>query len=289
VAQARHKRDTDARRFGSKPFSRATLVAAPVAVVTTAAAVTVGLLSAGAGSDQVVAAADLSHAVERPAPVPSAAVRIEDRGTQVSRSLTRREAVAARTGTKMWTTADLDLWKRPGAAAAKDGEVKESTKVLVTGRELHGRVEVVVDGAARWVTKGHLAAEKPAPEPVEPPGLSTEPCADSSVEDGLKPQTVKVYRSVCHAFPEVTEYGGWAARTEHDTGNAIDVMVYGDKALGDRIAAWAQAHAAELDLFDILWWHRIWTPVRASEGWRTFSDRGSATANHMDHVHLGTN
>ena len=291
MADARHKRDTDARRFGSKPFSRAALVAAPVAVLATAAAVTVGLVSTGPGSDQVVAAADLSKAVKAPQPVPSAAV-LEDRGTSVSRSLTRRQAVAARTGKKMWTTVALDLWKRPGGNAKKDGEVKEATRVLVTGRELDGRVEIVVDGAARWVTAGHLAEEKPVPKPPkppEPPGISMEPCPDSSVEDGLKPQTIKVYRSVCHAFPEVTEYGGWAPRTEHDTGNALDVMVYGDKALGDRIAAWAEQHAAELDLYDLIWWDRIWTPVRSSEGWRDYGDHGSATANHMDHVHIGTN
>lgn len=297
MAQARHKRDTDARSFASKPFiktSRAALVAAPVAVVATAAAVTVGLTAGGSGSGDVVAAADISHVAPQPQTVPSAAV-LQDRATSVSRSLTRRQAVKARTGKTRWTTTALDLWELPGKRAAKDGVAKEATKVLATGRELDGRVEVVVDGEVRWVTQGYLADEKPAPKPptpTEPPapaGLSDQPCPDSSVESGLKPQTVRLYRAVCHAFPQVTEYGGWAPRTEHDTGNAIDVMVYGDKALGDEIADWAQAHASELDLYDILWYQRIWTPVRASEGWRTFADRGSATANHMDHVHLGTN
>jgi hypothetical protein len=295
VAHPRHKRDTDARSFASKPFSkppRAALLAAPIAVAATAAAVTVGLVSTGSGTDQVVAAADVSKVAPKPQPVPSAAVVIEDRGTSVSRSLTRRQAVKARTGKTQWTTTALDLWKRPGKGAGKAGEVKAATKVLATGRELGGRVEIVIDGAARWVTKGYLADQKPAPKPTqppEPPGISMQPCPDSSVEDGLKPQTIKVYRSVCHAFPEVTEYGGWAARTEHDTGNAIDVMVYGDKALGDRIAAWAHEHAAELDLYDLIWWDRIWTPVRAAEGWRDYGDHGSPTANHMDHVHIGTN
>jgi hypothetical protein len=263
-------------------------VAAPIAVLATAAAVTVGLSTTGGGSGDpgdMVAAANVSNVAPQAA-VPSAAVRIEDRGTTVSRSLTRRQAVKARTGKTRWTTTALDLWKRPGNRADQDGVAKEGVKVLATGRELDGRVEIVVDGAARWVTKGYLADEKPQPEP---PGLSMAPCPDGSVEDGLKPQTIRVYRSVCHAFPEVTEYGGFAARSEHNTGNAIDVMVYGDKALGDRIADWAQAHAAELDLYDILWYQRIWTPVRAAEGWRGLSDRGSATANHMDHVYLGTN
>ena len=263
-------------------------MAAPIAVVATAAAVTIGLVSGGDGSGDMVAAADISKVAPSPA-VPSTAVRIQDRGTTVSRSLTRRQAVKARTGKTRWTTTALDLWERPGKRADQDGVAKEGIKVLATGRELDGRVEVVVDGAARWVTEGYLADDKPAPEPPEPPGLSMQPCPDGSIEDGLKPQTVKVYRSVCNAFPEVTEYGGWAARTEHNTGNAIDVMVYGDSGLGDRIADWAHAHAGELDLYDIIWYDRIWTPVRAAEGWRDYGDHGSATANHMDHVHLGTN
>jgi hypothetical protein len=185
----------------------------------------------------------------------------------------------------MYADVDLNLWTKPGDAADLAGELQAGDKALVTGTTRSGRMQVVVGGATRWVTPGHLSTDKPDPAEV----LSDAPCPDSSVESRLKPQTIRLYRAVCHAFPQVQHYLGWGARSEHDTGNAIDVMVYGDKALGDRIAAWAQAHAAQLDLYDILWYHRIWTPVRASEGWRTFADRGSATANHMDHVHLGTN
>jgi hypothetical protein len=62
-----------------------------------------------------------------------------------------------------------------------------------------------------------------------------------------------------------------------------------DKALGDQIAAYLQEHASELNLYDVIWYDRIWTPERASEGWRAYGDHGSATANHMDHVHVSTN
>ena len=209
---------------------------------------------------------------------------IEKRKASLSRSASRRTAAeATNTAVSRWTTTSLNLWSSSSKAAAQVGEVASATKILVTGRSAGDRDEVVVGGVSRWVSAGYLSKEKP--DPV----ISNEPCADSSVEKGLKPQTVTLYRSVCHAFPEVTAYGGLAPRVEHNTGNAIDVMVPGDKALGDKIAAWAQKNAAVLDLFDILWWHRIWTPVRASEGWRTFADRGGVTANHMDHVHLGTN
>jgi hypothetical protein len=93
---------------------------------------------------------------------------------------------------------------------------------------------------------------------------------------------------VCHAFPQITTYGGWDAHGEHSSGKAIDIMT-SDVALGGAIADFLQAHAAELDLYDILWRQQIWTPVRAAEGWRAMPDRGSATANHYDHVHVSTN
>ncbi|MFT4265220.1 MAG: mucin-2 protein, partial [Nocardioides sp.] len=208
------------------------------------------------------------------------------RGASLSRSQSRRVAAAitgisALSTTTKWTTTTLNLWSGAGDDATAAGEVADLTKIQSTGVTRNGRVQVVVDGKVRWVTEGYLADEKPA-------GISMEPCPDSSVEKGLKASTIKVYRSVCHAFPEITSYGGWAARSEHNTGNALDVMT-SDKALGDRIAAWARAHAAELDLYDVIWWDRIWTPVRSSEGWRDYGDHGGATANHMDHVHIGTN
>jgi hypothetical protein len=146
-------------------------------------------------------------------------------------------------------------------------------------------VEVVIDGESRWVTEGYLSDEKPVTAPA---GLSMAPCPDPSVENGLTSSAVYVYRSVCHAFPQITSYGGWDAHGEHSSGKAIDIMT-SDKALGDQIAAYLQSHASELNLYDVIWWDQIWTPVRAAEGWRAYGDHGSATANHMDHVHVSTN
>ena len=60
-------------------------------------------------------------------------------------------------------------------------------------------------------------------------------------------------------------------------------------ALGQAVADYARAHASELNLYDIIWAQRIWTPTRGSEGWRSMSNRGSATANHYDHVHIAVN
>jgi hypothetical protein len=288
VAEHRHKRDTDARR---KP--RAALVAAPLALLATASAVTLGVLASNPGPGQLIAtdeAASISGSLhhDQDGVVSRSEPRVDRASLQraYNRSVSRTATYRAVRGadTKRWTTTDLNLWTGSGDDAAKDGEIKAGKQVLVTGRHTPDRVEIVIDGESRWVTAGYLSDEKPLTAAA---GLSMAPCPDPSVENRLTDNIVYVYRSVCHAFPQITSYGGWDAHGEHSSGRALDIMT-SDVALGNAIAAFLQQHASELHLYDILWRQRIWTPVRASEGWRTFPSRGSATANHYDHVHVST-
>ncbi|MEI7058975.1 mucin-2 protein [Nocardioides sp. CCNWLW239] len=226
------------------------------------------------------------------------------RETVVSRSGGDRESVSSvealtkgpeqvETGTakalKRWTTETLNLWTAYGKHATQAGEIEAGKVVYATGRTASGRDEIIYDGDVAWVTTGNLSDKKPETTGIAA-GVSAAACGDSSVESGLVSDAVTVYRAVCNAFPEVASMtvGGWDAHGEHTSGKALDFMT-GDKALGDAIAAYLQKHAAELNLYDIIWYQRIWTPVRASEGWRSMEDRGSATANHYDHVHVSTN
>lgn len=216
------------------------------------------------------------------------AARAQQRREQAARE--RRQAVAAtakavaHAHTSEWTTGTLNLWTDP-AAGRRAGEIATGKRVLLTGRTTHGRTEIVVQRQSRWVTSGYLSTSKPL---AAASGLSMTPCPNGSVENGLTSGAVHVYRSVCHAFPQITSYGGWAPRGEHASGKAIDIMT-SDVSLGTAIADYLQAHASELDLYDIIWRQHIWTPVRASEGWRSMSDRGSETANHFDHLHVSVN
>ena len=59
--------------------------------------------------------------------------------------------------------------------------------------------------------------------------------------------------------------------------------------VGERLKDFLFEHRYELNLFDIIWAQRIWTIERDGEGFRGMSDRGSATANHFDHVHIKIN
>ena len=289
MATHSHKRET-ARR---KP--RAALIAAPLAVLATGAAVSVGVAGSSAAPKEAVTAdagftASAIDGDARRLPAVSRDLSSE-RGTPEAKDLSELEqllspkAVAqaiAKADQKLWTTADLNLWTSPVETARQVGEVESGKKVLVTGRKMEGRQEVVLDGEARWVTAGYLSADKPVGVGA---GLSMDPCPDPSVENGLTDGAVYVYRSVCNAFPQITSYGGWDAHGEHASGKALDIMT-SDVTLGTAIAEFLRAHASELGLYDVIWRQHIWTPERSSEGWRAMEDRGSSTANHYDHVHV---
>jgi hypothetical protein len=293
VATHRHKREPTARRFAALTGKRALHIAAGAAVAATVPAVGLGILASDPSAKAVVA--------HRASPLALSSAPQTVREAPISRTLDRaglrqpgttssgEAALAvARAHTRRWTTTDLNLWSSASSGAVQVGEVASGHQVLVTGRTADGRVELVVDGKSRWVTSGYLADSKPAPGITAAAGLSMAPCPDPAVEHGLTPGAVYVYRSVCHAFPQITSYGGWSPSGEHASGKAIDIMT-SDVALGTAIADFLQAHAAQLNLYDVIWRQHIWTPVRAAEGWRFMPDRGSITANHYNHVHVSVN
>jgi len=289
----RHKWVTNARKL-----PKAVLVIGPIAVLATAAVVASGVASGSPTSDSLISSAQSSVTGVTSDRDPESSRSGDRTRTQLLAADMRagqlklrheREAKATekaiRNADTMWATTDLNVWSESGKDAKRRGLVEAAHKVLVTGREANGRSEIAIDGEARWVTSGYFADEKPVAAAA---GLSMAPCPDGSVESGLTSNAVYVYRSVCHAFPQITTYGGWDAHGEHASGKAIDIMT-SDVELGNAIADFLQAHAAELNLYDVIWQQHIWTPERSSEGWRYMSSRGSATANHYDHVHVSVN
>ncbi len=155
---------------------------------------------------------------------------------------------------------------------------------------------------------------EPEPEPTETATAKTSPTATSSASEkssasaesstakatgsiancnppsggAIAANTQKVWEASCLNFPDVTTYGGTRAGDpgNHGTGHALDIMVSG--ARGQEIANYMRAHASELGITEVIYQQKIWTTQRSSEGWRAMSDRGSATQNHMDHVHVST-
>jgi hypothetical protein len=197
-----------------------------------------------------------------------------------------------------YQTAALNLWPAPREKGKPLDVLKSGGTVAVTGVRKSGFAQILHDGQVRWVNQQYLSEKKPVAPKASAgggttsttAGVSSAPCPDgSATESGLTPSAVTLFRAVCNAFPALSSYGGYDAHGEHASGKAIDFMINGDSSLGQAVADWARAHAAELNLYDVIWQQHIWTPERSSEGWRSMPDRGSPTANHFDHVHISVN
>lgn len=181
-------------------------------------------------------------------------------------------------------TTALNVWSGPGEQFTLLDVLPTGTKVPVTGHVEGQFAEISYDGVSRWVTAAYLVDEKPAAETAS--GVTDAACSSGSdVESGLTPDAVLVHRSVCANFPEILSYGGLGGDTEHSQGLALDIMI-SSQSSGDAIAEWVRANSAALGVSEVLWAQQIWTVQRSSEGWRYVEDRGSATANHYDHVHV---
>jgi hypothetical protein len=293
VTSARHKQVV--QRSTRRRLLRLALPAAAATLVTGSV---VGV-AVGAGGPDAAPAAAARPTVTQTAEADSSSY-LAGRVGAVSRSakrvtLHKKPAVKDRE----YMTAPLNLWAQPSEKGKPLDVLEEGKTVALTGVVKAGFAQILHDGQLRWVNDDYLSDEKPEPEPeaepeattgeetsTAPAGLSTAPCPDGSgTESGLTSSAVRLYRAVCNAFPALSSYGGYDGHGEHSSGRAIDFMVT-DSSLGQAVADWCRAHASELGLYDIIWSQRIWTLQRSSEGWRAMEDRGSATANHYDHVHV---
>ena len=274
MADHRHKHASSRKRtIKQRSFSTRAILPA-VGLLTVAGAAGAAVLHGGSPVDaaaslpqkdlfaasvsQGQAPATVSRSAERP-PVPNvAAVEEQIEGLR-------------------YATGPLEVHASADAASPVLATVAYGDSVDITDQVSGEWAEIMHNDLPRWVKASGLSK-------VEP--LGTAPCASGSgAENGLRPDTIKVHRAVCAKFPSIVRYGGVAGRGEHATGQALDIMVSSD--LGNDIASYLMANRAELGIEYIIWRQRIWRPA-TSISWRGMSDRGGATANHMDHVHVTT-
>ena len=187
------------------------------------------------------------------------------------------------TGTR-YATATLNIRSSPEDDYTLIAEVPAGTALSITGVVTNERMQIVFQNAARWVTAQYLSKTPPAAAPA--PGKS-------SVEKGLKPNAIKVYRTMLERYPQITTYYGVRPDSipDHPSGRALDAMIpnytsAAGKALGSEAAAWLRANAEDLGIQYIIWNQHIWNIQRDSEGWRYMADRGGDSANHKNHVHI---
>ncbi len=274
MASVRHKQ-TAARRAATAPWRRRLVsVALPAAglltltgVATAAVVHDADVTTASAGADVSQDQDIITEALEEEPTVSRGVEREPVPEVEPSKVKVTGRLVALHDGVTIHADAS-----RTSPVLARLGQGDE---VAVTGKRSKGWTQVVLKELPRWVRTKDVAKELP---------LGTEPCpGGSGVESGLQPDTIKVHRAVCARFPQISSYGGTAGRGEHATGHSLDIMISSD--LGNEIAAFLQEHRAELGIEYLIWRQRIWRPA-TSNSWRPMSDRGSPTANHMDHVHV---
>lgn len=102
-------------------------------------------------------------------------------------------------------------------------------------------------------------------------------------DPNVKPHVQAAAREIGSRFG-VMNIGGYrsgADAQDHGLGLAIDVMT----SNGQPIAEWVQQNASRLGVTYVIWNRAIWDS-RNTRGWEAMEDRGSPTANHMDHVHI---
>lgn len=125
------------------------------------------------------------------------------------------------------------------------------------------------------------APPKPAPKPPAPAPAAG---SCSGALDGTVPHVARAGHHLInrHGIPEGDVIGraSRSGTSDHPSGHALDFMV--GRATGDALADYVLAHQDDLGVSYVIWRQRI----NHGDGWVAMDDRGGATANHYDHVHL---
>jgi hypothetical protein len=297
------------RRAMRPPLAvRVLRIAVPAALVT---ALGVGVAGAVMPGDDVQVAYPAPPSTASDEPTPTATLRGRDE--EISRHVVRApiKSVAAPkprssasetirpilkldvVDSKYATTA-LKVRTEASEDASVVAVVDAGSKLSVTATISNGFRYISYDGKGRWVKNQYLTDTKPKPRSTSSAsassnsgGISMAPCpSGSAVESGLTPDAIRVHRAVCHRYPQVKTYLGLRDSSGyHGEGRALDIMI-SDSTVGWDIAKWVRANARSLGAMEVIYQQQIWTVQRSSEGWRGMEDRGSPSANHMDHVHV---
>jgi len=266
---------------------------AGIGLVTLAAVATSGALVLGGGPASAAVdlaappatldrdAAPLSRSADRPA----ATLQVRQLSSSKLAEVTE-DLIAV---TPLFTTAKLNVRAKASSKADLVGSVPAGTKVMATST-IEGKYRKVTAGKLEgWVLASNLDDAIAAGEAGVAGGITMAKCSrGSGPEARLRPDTIRIYRSLCALFPGVNSYGGWRAggRQFHKNGRALDIMLTPgrESALGWRIARYLIANARAFNVDHIIFEQKIWTP--GSPRWRGMADRGGTTANHYDHVHV---
>lgn len=171
------------------------------------------------------------------------------------------------------------------------GTVSSGTALQVTGTTSGDRTQVLYLGAARWVYTPYVSTTRPAVAT----SLSIPASITTSGISQLNPNARAVFQYVVDHYPRIRTIYGWRASSDyssdHPSGRAVDIMLptWTDPVNADygwTIARFFAANAKQFKVNYVIYRQSTFNAAYPDRGWRPMEDRGSATANHYDHVHV---
>ena len=203
-------------------------------------------------------------------------------------------------------------------AKAKEAEAKEAeAQKATTDAKLKQEAEAKAQAQAAKEAEAKKAAELKAKQDAEAkakeaeakkaaeakqtttvagglPEVTAAELADPAMK-GLTPHTKKMKVALAKKFG-ITSFSLFREGDDdgtghgHNTGMAVDFMVYSDSAKGDQLAEYLTKHMDELGIYYIIWKQRFYMSQQNIYGpantWNIMPNRGGITANHYDHVHV---
>jgi hypothetical protein len=182
-------------------------------------------------------------------------------------------------------------------ASAAQAQAEQAAATVRAEEEARAAAEAAA--AAQVAAAAGAAAAPAAAGPAAPPAPTAAAAAGTAAttaakitnsSGSVKPQTQAAANMVVSNVPgaaAITLGGTRASAADphgHPSGLALDYMVLSDNALGEAIIAYHRAHWDELGVEYLIYKQRMLSSPNGS--WVGMEDRGSPTANHMDHVHV---
>jgi Tfp pilus assembly protein FimV len=175
-------------------------------------------------------------------------------------------------------------------AAAAAAQVASEQAAAAARAEAEAKAAAEAAAAAQAASAAAAAAQAEAAGAPSPSVAATAIARISNSGGPVRPQAQAAADAVVSNVPGadgITIGGTRASAADpggHPSGLALDYMVMSDAALGDAIVEYHIAHWDELGVEYVIWQQRMLSSPGG--GWKTMENRGSATANHMDHPHV---
>lgn len=136
--------------------------------------------------------------------------------------------------------------------------------------------------AAQAKAEADRKAVAPKSAPKSAPTGSADCGLDTAGLGAVKPHVRDAAEFLGCLFGRPTMFGvaARAGKSDHPAGLAVDFMV--NPATGNGLADCALRNKKALGITYVIWAQRF----NDGSGWQAMEDRGSVTANHLDHVHI---